>query len=524
MLSSIHKKLYNSLNNAIQNGGNVAGVLEGKNPKDILLVVSITDENNDTLLTYAIEKNYSAAIEIRNSISKEDLSNIIDTLAGKAISYILNNNGNAQLILNWALYHNYTYNGLPEFNQTIENDNFGNDNEFYLSIKSKLTTQFTNAVRSGNFDIADKFYEYGEKCRSNVFKNELLQGDLLYDVIDYITQDPNSQFLANTLEFASRNGILNEVLEAKISDKKKTLLEIAEEKGVKEKVEEIIQVAKANAAKYGNKPIITESSTTSQETNPVTDALPSTGSDNQNPPHNNSSESSYYNLSNDDQKALFRDLMNAIKEKNEVSSEKASEIFEGKTTEDIQAVLSTSFDNDHHRSLSFLMCALLCGQKNIAEAILNNADKSTRKKLLTQKSILEYEDLSLGNHTVLDFVIKHKFGNEFVNMIEQKTIEATQEPNFWNEHKGKIAFSVGGLCYLAIGIAIATAVGQPLIAFGVALAVVGAAMLSVSMLAMTERGNQKWNDASDKLNDWGNNVRDFFVDLFISQPEKDKRI
>ena len=127
---------------------------------------------------------------------------------------------------------------------------------------------------------------------------------------------------------------------------------------------------------------------------------------------------------------LYRHLMNAIAQTNEVSSADAERIFEDVDIQDvdIQKVLSMDLFIETEKAKftsTFLIYAIGWEQKNIAKIILEKANSGTLKKLLTQESGVEYDEdgnYSLRSHTALSYVEEHResFGEEFVNMIKQK--------------------------------------------------------------------------------------------------------
>lgn len=231
------KDLYDSLKDAIQNNGDVAGVLKDKGAEAIALVVGVVDDNGSTLLIDAIGRNDKAAIQIRERIDQQNIStghatgHATDALESKAVFDVLHNNGKiAKKILDWA--GSYKNKNVKKF------------------IENRLIDEFKKAIKSGDkdggFDKANKFYAFGEWNKPNIFKDELIiKGIWLSDTIAEIKHNRNegTQFLENILKFAKNSNIHKEVFKAKVGSKQKTLLEFAKEEGVKKEVEGVIRDA-----------------------------------------------------------------------------------------------------------------------------------------------------------------------------------------------------------------------------------------------------------------------------------------
>lgn len=241
-LSEDQKKLYDSLKGAIQNNSNVVDVLEQYKTINMASVLSAAKSDEDILMVYAIKENVETAKAIFNYAEKlhkttqfadqTKMGDVTDILAEKALGAILADNNENEIAKK-----------IIDFSTQVGD----------RSIANKLTEEFKKAVKSGDFEKANKFYAFGERNQTNIFKDWLLRKDTwLSDTIAEIKHNKNTKFLENTLEFAENNKILDEVFKAKIGSTQKTLLEFAEEKGVKKKVEEVIRDAGINISQYEN--------------------------------------------------------------------------------------------------------------------------------------------------------------------------------------------------------------------------------------------------------------------------------
>ncbi|APR97789.1 hypothetical protein [Wolbachia endosymbiont of Folsomia candida] len=243
-LQSNQQALYDKI--AQCNGVTVSDILKGTDVKDVIAVLSIINDYDDTLLTDHIRSDMEAAKTIFNHIKDEGaIGRVTDALENKALDAILrNNNGVAKKII--------------EFSQSYQ--------KVQRFIYNKLREEFKEAVKASNFDNADKLYKFGEENKIPIFKDDLLKGTWLSDTISEIKRNNNDKFLVNTLEFAQRHNMLDEVLNAK--NKGSNLLELAEKEKVKAKVEKVINDARLAAPVHQSVPSVAKPAPGSAQNQP----------------------------------------------------------------------------------------------------------------------------------------------------------------------------------------------------------------------------------------------------------------